>query len=152
MLQDGNVMQSPDFNFWGVTFQHDSNFFYATLRTGGVNYLVHGDIKARTVVVKYSGVECPSLSPDETRIAFKKMISRGNWRLTVLDLSTFQETPLAEANSVDDQAEWLDNEHVLYGLVNPAPPPWANIMVVRADGSGAAKVYAEGAVSPAVIR
>lgn len=153
VLQDGNVIESLDFNYWGVTFQHDSNFFYATLRTGGVNYLVHGDIKAKTVTVRYKGVECPSLSPDETRIAFKKMISRVNWRLTVLNLTTFEETPLAETKSVDDQAEWLDNDHVLYSLPDPAaPPPRMSIMVVSADGSGQAKVFATGAASPAVVR
>jgi WD40 repeat protein len=150
VLQDGKVLDSPDFNYWGVTFQNDSNFFYATLRTGGVNYLVHGDIKAKTVTVMYKGVECPSLSADETRIAFKKMTSRNNWRLTVLDLATFEETPLAETRSVDDQAEWLDNDHVLYALVDPAP--WMSIMVVSADGSGQPTVFAKGAASPAVVR
>lgn len=153
VLQDGNVIKSLDFNYWGVTFQHDSNFFYATLRTSGVNYLVHGDIKAKTVTVTYRGVECPSLSPDESRIAFKKMISRGNWRLTVLNLTTFEEIPLAETRSVDDQAEWLDNDHVLYTRLEPAaPPPGMSIMVVSADGSGQAKLFAKGAASPAVVR
>jgi len=153
VLQDGNVIKSLDFNYWGVTFRHDSNFFYATLRTGGVNYLVHGDINAKTVTVTYKGVECPSLSPDESRIAFKKMISPGNWRLTVLNLTTFEEIPLAETKSVDDQAEWLDNDHVLYARPDPAaPPPGMSIMVVSADGSGQAKVFARGAASPAVVR
>ena len=150
VLKDGKVLDSPDFNYWGVTFRNDSNFFYATLRTGGVNYLVHGDIKAKTVTVIHKGVECPSLSTDETRIVFKKMISRDNWRLTVLDLITFEETPLAETKSVDDQAEWLDNDHVLYALVDPAP--WMSIMVVSADGSGQPNVFAKGAASPAVVR
>jgi len=150
VLQDGKVLDSPDFNYWGVTFQNDSNFFYATLRTGGVNYLVHGDIKVKTVTVMHKGVECPSLSADETRIVFKKLISRNNWRLTVLDLTTYEETPLAETKSVDDQAEWLDNDHVLYALVDPAP--WMSIMVVSADGSGQPNVFAKGAASPAVVR
>ena len=150
VLQDGNLIKALDFNYWGVTFQHDSNFFYATLRTAGTNYLVHGDIKGRTLTVIYKGVECPSLSPDEKRIAFKKMISRNNWRLAVLDLNTFAETPLAETRSVDDQPEWLDNDHVLYAMVDPAP--WMSIMVVPADGSGQANVFAKGATSPAVVR
>ncbi len=132
-----------------LRFRHDSNFFYATLRTGGINYLVHGDIKLRTVTVIYKGVECPSLSPDETRIAFKKLVSRNNWRLTVLDLTTLRETPLAETRSVDDQAEWLDNDRVLYGLVDSAP--WMSIMVVSADGTGQPNVFAKGAASPAVV-
>jgi hypothetical protein len=98
----------------------------------------------------YKGVECPSLAPDETRIAFKKMISRANWRLTVLNLKTFEEIPLAETKSVDDQAEWLDNGHVLYAMSDPTP--WMSIMVVSADGSGETNVFAKGAKSPAVVR
>jgi len=150
VLRDGNAVKAPDFNYWGVTFEHDSNFFYATLRTGGVNYLVRGDIKAKTVTAIHKGVECPSLSPDETRIAFKKSISRAEWRVAVLNLTTLEETPLPEARSVDDQVEWLDNERLLYALVDPAP--WMSIMVVAADGSGQAKVFAKGAASPAVVR
>lgn len=150
--QQGKLLQSPDINFWGVTFAHDSNFFYATLHTNGKIYLVHGDIKARKVTTVYENVECPSLSPDEKHIAFKKLVSRAYWRLTVLDLTTFKETPLAEVKSVDDQAEWLDNEHVLYAGVDPAPPPWMSVMVVPADGSGKPQVYASGALSPAVMR
>jgi dipeptidyl aminopeptidase/acylaminoacyl peptidase len=149
IAQGGRVIEPLDRNYWGVTFQDDSNLFYATLRTGGVNYLVHGDIKAQTVTVLNNGVECPSLSPDGTRVAFKKMISRNNWRLTVLDLTTFEETPLAETRSVDDQAEWLDNDHVLYAV--PDPAPWMSIMVVPADGSGQPNVFAKGAASPAVV-
>ncbi len=152
VFRDGDRIESPDFNYWGVTFLHDSNAFYATLRTGGVNYLVRGDIGARSVRILYKGVECPSVSPDETRIAFKKMVSPGSWRLTVLNLSTFQETALAEIRSVDDQAEWLDDNHVLYGMVPAKTPPFMNILVVAADGSGDAQVFAPGAGSPAVVR
>jgi hypothetical protein len=150
VIKDGNAFKSLDFNYWGVTFEQDSNFFYATLRTGGVNYLVRGDITSRTVTVLRGGVECPSLSPDGTRIAFKKMIARADWRLAVLDLATFEETALAETRSVDDQVEWLDNERILYALTDPAP--WMSIMVVSADGSGQPTLFAKGAASPAVVR
>ncbi len=150
VFKDGNEIKALDFNYWGVTFQRDSNFFYATLRTGGTDYLVHGDIKAKTVTVIYQNVDCPSLSPDETRIAFKKMLSRNNWRLSVLDLKTLRETPLAETRIVDDQAEWLDNHRVLYAL--PASPPWMDVMVVSSDGSGEPKIFAKGVTSPAVVR
>jgi len=152
VLQDGRVIEAPDFNYWGVTFQRDSNLFYATLRTRGENYLVHGDITTRTFTILYKGVECPSLSPDETRIAFKKKLSRANWHLTVLDLTTLEETPSAETKSVDDQAEWLDNEQILYALVDPEPPFLPNIMVVPADGGGQPTIFAKGAASPAVAR
>jgi hypothetical protein len=148
--REGRIVHAPDFNYWGVTFERDSNLFYATLRTGGINYLVHGDIRARTLDVVYKGVECPSLSPDGERVAFKKLISPADWRLGVLDLATLKETLLAGTASVDDQAEWLDNNHVLYAIVDQTP--WMSIMVVPADGSGQPRVFAKGASSPAIAR
>ena len=109
-----------DFNFWGVTFAQDSNRFYATLASSGVKYLVEGDIDARSARVVATDVECPSLSPDNTRVAYKKAYTdaRGlGWHLEVLDLATMAVTPLAtETRSVDDQVEWLDDGHVMYHL------------------------------------
>jgi len=148
--KDGNRVKALDFNYWGVTFGRDSNFFYATLRTGDVNYLVRGDIRGRAVTILYPGVECPSLSPDETRVAFKQAVARGEWRLAVLDLETYEVVTLPETRNVDDQAEWLDNTRVLYGL--PDPAPWMSIMVTAADGSGQPSVFAKGAASPAVVQ
>ncbi|HVW32973.1 MAG TPA: TolB-like translocation protein, partial [Acidimicrobiia bacterium] len=120
VLKDGKRIQSVDFNFWGVTFSKDDGRFYATLGTGGHTYLVQGDLAARTVTVLRDGVECPSLSPDGTRIAFKSRVSGGlggvQWRLSVLDLATLADHPLAETRNVDDQAEWLDNSTVLYSV------------------------------------
>jgi hypothetical protein len=147
--KDGRAIKALDFNYWGVTFERDSNFFYATLRTAGVNYLVRGDIMARAVTVVFPGVECPSLSPDETRVAFKKAVGRFEWRLAVLDLESFEVVTLPEMRSVDDQAEWLDNTRVLYGM--PDPAPWMTIMVTAADGTGQPAVFAKGAASPAVV-
>ena len=46
---------------------------------------------------------------------------------------------------VDDQAEWLDDETVLYGL------PDGRIWAQPADGSGEPRVFLENALSPAVI-
>ena len=95
----------------------------------------------------HENVECPSLSPDGTRIAFKKRTgSKGTpWRLTVLDLATMRETPLSEQRSVDDQAEWLDDERVLYAVDGSV---WA----ARADGTGTPRRYIAGADSPASVR
>jgi hypothetical protein len=149
--RDGVRFQSPDFNFWGVTFTRDSDQFYATLRSKGVTYLVKGAISTRTLTVLRKGVECPSLSPDGTRLAFKKLTPNGRWRLTVLDLATMQETPLAETESVDDQVEWLDNQRILYQNIDPDPPPWMSVMVVPADGSGAPVVVMPNAISPAAV-
>ena len=142
--RDGKRFDRIDFNFWGVTFGRDERRFYATLSTGGKFYLVEGDVQTRRARVIADRVECPSLSPDETRIAFKRRQGR-NWRLYVLELATGREIPLAETRSVDDQVEWLDDERILYGLVQ-------DVWVVRADGGGRPRVYIRNALSPAVVR
>ena len=142
----GEVIKAPDFNFWGVTFAADANKFYATLRTGGKTYLVEGDIQARRMRTLAENVECPSLSPDGTMVAFKKFVGQGpTWRLHVLDLTTMAETALAEERSVDDQAEWLDNANVTYAVGE-------DIWTVPADGTGRASLLVAQALSPAVLR
>jgi hypothetical protein len=143
VVRDGEVLRAPDVNFWGVTFADDSDRFYATMQTRGKTYLIEGSVRDRRAQVVHEDVECPSLSPDGTRIAYKKRHGDG-WRLTVLDLTTLQETPLAEARSVDDQAEWLDEDTVLYGLIG-------DVWQVPADGSGSPAVYLPDALSPAVV-
>jgi hypothetical protein len=144
--RDGTAIHAPDFNYWGVTFAADSNVFYATLRTAGQTYLVKGDIAAREVRVLRDNVECPSLSPDGTRMAFKKLVGGpGAWRFSVLALATMEETQLAEPESIDDQLEWLDDEHVLYGKAG-------GLWTVPSDGSGAPELVAADALSPAVVR
>jgi hypothetical protein len=158
VLRDGERFESPDFDFWGVTFARDSNRFYATLGTGGKTYLVAGDLAARQMTVLREGVECPSLSPDETRIAFKKQTGSGGtalWQVAVLDLATLSETVLStETHNVDDQVEWLDDGHLLYGLPAAPAPAGAvtNVWSLATDGSGPPQLLASGAWSPAVIR
>ena len=83
------VISEVDFNFWGVTFARDSNRFYATLRTGDKTFLLEGDVAARRARVIRENAECPSISPDNTRVAYKKLID-GKWRFHVLDLEDGQ--------------------------------------------------------------
>jgi hypothetical protein len=144
----GRQVTAVDVNYWGVTFDpKDSDRFYATLATGGKTYLIEGSVSGRVAHVIHENVECPSLSPDGTRIAYKSRTgSKADpWRLTVLDLATMRETPLAERRSIDDQAEWLDDDHVLYGL-------GGEVRVVPADGSGRPEEFIGAADSPAVVR
>jgi len=149
VFKDGKRIQAVDFNFWGVTFSRTPGRFYATLGTGGHTYLMQGDLSTRSLTVLRDGVECPSLSPDGTRIAFKSRVSGGGldgfvWRLSVLDLDTLKDHPLAETRNVDDQAEWLDNGTVLYSVES-------DTYAVPADGTGEPRLFAHRADSPAVL-
>jgi Tol biopolymer transport system component len=143
----GKQVTAVDVNFWGVTFARDSDRFYATLATGGKTYLIQGSISGRVAHVIHENVECPSLSPDGSRIAYKRRTGSREtpWRLTVLDLATMRETPLGETRSVDDQAEWLDDGHVLYGLDG-------QVWRIPADGRGRPQRFSAAADSPSVVR
>jgi len=149
---DGRPYRAADLNFWGVTFAQDDNRFFATMSTGSHRYLVEGDVAARTIRTVRDGVECPSLSPDGKRIAFKAALggdpARG-WRLSVLDLASGVVTPLAETRSVDDQPAWLDPRTVAYGI--PRGGGHSDVWAVAADGSGTSRLLIPEAESPAAL-
>jgi len=71
----------------------------------------------------------------------------------VLDLATLQDTLLDETRSVDDQVEWLDDTHVLFGLAAYREQGGAgsDVWVAAADGSAPPRVYLKDAFSPAVV-
>ncbi|MGW6392187.1 hypothetical protein ACWFR1_17175 [Streptomyces sp. NPDC055103] len=144
----GRRYHAPDVNYWGVSFAADDNRFYATVSTAGRTHLVEGDMKGWSARTLRENVECPSLSPDGTRIAFKKRVSDGPrepWRLYVYDLRSGREHPVAERRGIDDQALWTDRETLAYGYGGAV---WS----VAADGTGAPRRLASGAASPAVPR
>jgi len=161
VTRDGAEFKSKDFNFWGVTFAQDENRFYATLWTAGNTYLVQADLARRTAQVVHDNVECPALSPDNTRVAFKRRRVGGllqggriTWHLTVLDLKTGVETPLGENRSVDDQVEWLDNDHILYALSESEKGSSAStdVWVLPATANGTPQILLKGGFSPSVVR
>ncbi|MEU6204813.1 hypothetical protein ABZ814_14660 [Micromonospora musae] len=152
VTRDGRPYRSADVNYWGVTFTADDNVFYATMSTAGKRYLVRGDLAARTVETLKENVECPSLSPDGTRLAFKEAIDadpQQGWRLSVLDLATMRVTPTAETRSVDDQAAWLDGATLAYTLRQDDGRP--DVFAVPADGSGAPRLLVPNAESPSPL-
>lgn len=150
IVKDGRPYTSGDVNFWGVTFSKDDDTFYATLATAGQTYLVRGSLSRREVTTLAQNVECPSLSPDETRVAYKKRVMRGAslWREHVLDLSTLRETPLSEKRSVDDQALWLDDRTLAYALPADGSVDTTDLWTVPADGTGSPRILAPAASSP----
>lgn len=153
---DGRILLAASRNFWGVTFAGDGDTFYVTGAVAQTTWLMKGSISKRTLTSMRTDAECPSLSPDGTRIAYKKRLGNatpGVWRLAVLDLQSNKETLLAETRSVDDQVEWLDDNHVLYQMPRTgADATITDVWKVPADGSGAAEVFLSEASSPAVVR
>ena len=143
LVIDGQQVAPVDRNYWGVTFIDDTTF-YATagLTTEGRTYLVKGDIAARTLTSVAPDVECPSLSPDGTRLAFKAVTAG----------STGEVSLLPESRGIDDQIEWLDDGTILYGMPRDGVPGDYDVWTLAADGSGEPEVFIEHAWSPSVVR
>jgi hypothetical protein len=142
VTQDGKAIHKADFNFWGVTFTGQGAQFYATLGTGSHHYLVKGDAATKQATVIRDGVECPSLSPDGTRIGFKARVgSPFQWRFHILDIRTGKETALPGSESVDDQIAWLDNTRLAYGVGE-------EVMEVAADGASQPRTLMTSATNP----
>jgi hypothetical protein len=156
LLVNGSRITTADRNIWGVTFvPGQTDAFYATAASSGRIWLVRGSISGRTLTAVHDGVECPSLSPDGTRIAYKKNIGTAlaaHWKAAVLDLASGTETVLAESRSVDDQIEWLDPSTLLYGLPREGADGDSDIWQLKADPVASPSVYIEHAWSPSVVR
>ena len=155
VTKDGKLVDNVDENFWGVTFAPDSDTFYATLGTGGTTYLIEGSVSKKRARVIKEGVECPSVSPDGTKIAYKKSTSgsldTSTWRLHVLDLTTMRDHALNEKNTVDDQVEWIDDAHVAYArLTSPHEVQQTNVWEVPVAGKGKPRRLVLLAGSPSV--
>ena len=157
LIIDGAPSTPVDRNYWGVTFV-DDNTFYATagLTTTGVTYLVVGDIAARTLTSVTGTVECPSLSPDGTKIAFKRVTSGSgptvHWTPAIYDIASGTVELLPEERSIDDQIEWLDDDTILYGVPRSDTAGDSDVWSLRIDGSAEPEILIEHAWSPSVVR
>lgn len=155
LVLHGDRVAPRDRNVWGVTFA-DDNLFYATVGTGGETYLVRGDLAARTLTSIADHVECPSLSPDGTRIGFKQATERDGqtwWTPAVLDLASGTRTVLGgETHNVDDQVAWLDDDTLLYGLARDGEPGVSDVWALGTDAAARPRLFIQQAWSPAVVR
>ena len=99
--------------------------------------------------------ECPSISPDRTQVAYKKVVDtvagQPVWALAVLDLATGTETLLPATQGVDDQAAWLDDDTLLYGLSRADEPGTTDVWAVDTTPDATPAVLIPGAWSPAVV-
>jgi hypothetical protein len=116
ILVDGERYFASDVNYWGITFAADGNRFYLTMGSKGKTYLIEGDYRLYRGEAIARNVECPSLSPDGRRIAYKQKVATGKWRLAVLDLASRKITNPPDDRLLDDQPVWRDNETLLYPL------------------------------------
>lgn len=157
----GRPIGAVDFNFWGVTFERDPNRFYATLGTARQRLLVLGTVDTKRFEVVRAEMECPSLSPDGSHIGFKKpnadaAVGSRTWRVAVFDLASQREWVLPqETRNIDDQVEWLDDDHLLYqfaesqGLPEEAVNTW--VSPVERE-SAPPRIFIRAGTSPAVVR
>ncbi len=156
--RDGKVITNVDFNFWGVTFFPSGDRFLATLGTAGKRLLVEGDITRRLLTVIRDDVECPSLSPDASTIVFKRASTvKGAWRLWAMRLDSGEAWPVTDEDRyIDDQAEWLDDHRVLYGLLygEGIPENALSIWVsdVPRESGFDARIFVRSGSSPSVVR
>ena len=152
---DGAPLTAADRNIWGVTFAGD-DAFYATAASAsaGKTWLVRGSLADRTLTALRENAECPSLSPDGTRIAYKKSGGEAApfWSIAVLDLASGEETVLSgEQRSLDDQLEWLDDSTLLYGMPRTDEPGVTDVWSIGLTAGAAPAVLIPQAWSPAVV-
>ena len=151
VLRDGAPFNPADTNIWGVTFAPDSNRFVATLATGGKTYLVDGDIGAADAGGGPGERRVPIAFARRHGHRLQEAARQWQWRPGLAfpraRSGTGKETPLAEARSVDDQLEWLDDNTVATAAPTPARP-----CSPSRDGTGQPRQLLGEALSPAVVR
>ncbi|QAU34481.1 hypothetical protein [Janthinobacterium sp. 17J80-10] len=155
IFQNNVQISSKDMNLWGVSFDpRNPDLFYVTAAIKEKPYLARGSISARRIDLLRPDIECPSVSPDGSKLAFKKRQGKTGWAPAVLDLASGRETVFQESRSIDDQIEWLDNHTLVYELNSP------RMMGVKTDlrqidirqPQNSSQLWLENAASPAILR
>jgi hypothetical protein len=154
LVRDGRPWSPVDVNIWGVTFAPDSDRFWATVSSDGRTWLVEGDARERRLRVLAADAECPSASPDGSRLVYKQRRSGGfgqpdRFGLVVHDLASGTRRPLDDAGHVDDQVEWLDDDTVLFGRIGTDGR--STIWSFDLDETGTPRPFLRDASSPAVV-
>ena len=150
LVHEGEPIRPIERNYWGVTFV-DEDAFYVTVSFGGDTWLARGSVRTGRIQTLRKTAECPSVSPDHDRVAYKKREGAG-WRVAVLDLASGREKVLPGRRSVDDQVAWLDDETLLYSLPRTgARAGESDVWSAAADGSSEPRLFIEQASSPAVV-
>lgn len=155
LVLDGRMVNPVDRNVWGVTFVDDETF-YATVATGGRTWLVEGSLTGRSLTSVSPDAECPSLSPDGSRVAFKVDVDPGRgvvWQIAVQDLASGDRTLLERGpRGLDDQVEWLDDDTLLYGMPRRDEPGVTDVWSVDTTADAEPELLIEQAWSPTVVR
>jgi len=139
------------FDFASVSFDRDSDRFFATLSTPTRRSLVVGSLRQRTLRPLEPEFASEAISPDGARLVVKQRVSdRGFWRVAILDLASRREQALQQGDrSIDDQVEWLDEHNVVY---HDAREEGTGLWVLAADGQSGPRLLVPAAYSPAVVR
>lgn len=154
MTVDGKEMTATDRNVWGVSFISEDSFF-ATAASSGETWLMKGSLSHRSMESVRNNAECPSVSPDGTKVAYKKRTGNGptvHWDIAVLDLQSGRETVIALAQGFDDQLEWLDNQRLLIGVPRSGAVGDSDVYVIDAQADAEPQMFIEHAWSPSVVR
>lgn len=147
---DGERFTRRDRNLWGVTFVDDETFF-ATAASGDRTWLLRGEISTRTLTALRTNAECPSASPDGSKVAYKKLVGDGTWSVAVLDLESGEEVLLDATRGLDDQVAWRDGQTLLYGLPREDTPGVTDVWSTGLRPENRPKLLIENAWSPAVV-
>ena len=155
-MHRGSRIAPIDRNYWGVTFAADDDHFYATVAFGGRDPPGSRADLDPAVDTMRTDAECPSLSPDGTRVAYKKRGDRGPGRLAARharprDRQGDASSPRAAASTT--RSSGSTTQRIVYGMPGQGSnAAQTDVWVVAADGTGSPAVLIEKAWSPAVVR